>query len=105
MLAASWTPLRHDKAPGRRVLDQDHPDSPYYSGKHKRHGMSIQVLVDPFGRLLWASPALPGSTHDLYAADTTESSTRSPRRGSSVGRTRGIKAPAGLFESRSAVAV
>ncbi|CAM5605475.1 hypothetical protein Sdia_35960 [Streptomyces diastaticus subsp. diastaticus] len=30
--------------------------------------MNIQVLTDPFGRLLWASPALPGSTHDLTAA-------------------------------------
>ncbi|MFE3775843.1 transposase family protein, partial [Streptomyces sp. NPDC059122] len=26
------------------------------------------VLTDPFGRLLRASPALPGSTHDLTAA-------------------------------------
>jgi hypothetical protein len=30
--------------------------------------MNIQVLSDPFGRLLRASPALPGSTHDLTAA-------------------------------------
>jgi hypothetical protein len=30
--------------------------------------MNIQVLTDPFGRLLRASPALPGSTHDLTAA-------------------------------------
>jgi hypothetical protein len=31
--------------------------------------MNVQVLLtDPFGRLLWASPALPGSTHDLTAA-------------------------------------
>ncbi|MDV7224310.1 transposase family protein, partial [Streptomyces prunicolor] len=36
-------------------------------GKHKRHGMNVQVLTDPFGRLLWTSPALPGSTHDLTA--------------------------------------
>jgi hypothetical protein len=43
-------------------------DTPYHSGKHKRHGMNVQVLTDPFGRLLWASPALPGSTHDLTAA-------------------------------------
>src|SRR3954447_23788538 len=28
MLTASWTPLRNDKAPGRRVLDQDHPCLP-----------------------------------------------------------------------------
>lgn len=32
--------------------------------------MNVQVLTDPFGRLLWASPALPGSTHDLTAART-----------------------------------
>ncbi|GHG41149.1 hypothetical protein Shyd_79750 [Streptomyces hydrogenans] len=30
--------------------------------------MNVQVLTDPFGRLLWVSPALPGSTHDLTAA-------------------------------------
>jgi len=28
----------------------------------------VQVLADTRGRLLWASPALPGSTHDLTAA-------------------------------------
>ncbi len=43
-------------------------DTPYYSGKHKRRGINVQVLADPFGRLLWGSPALPGSTHDLTAA-------------------------------------
>ncbi|MEU5485575.1 transposase family protein [Streptomyces mirabilis] len=51
-------------------IDRIAADTPYYSGKHKRHGMNIQVLTDPFGRLLWASPALPGSTHDLTAART-----------------------------------
>ncbi|WP_438272138.1 transposase family protein [Streptomyces antibioticus] len=30
--------------------------------------MNVQVLTDPFGRLLWASPTLPGSTHDPTAA-------------------------------------
>ncbi|MFB8778091.1 transposase family protein, partial [Streptomyces broussonetiae] len=25
-------------------------------------------LADPFGRLLWASPALPGAVHDIRAA-------------------------------------
>ncbi|MFE7427937.1 transposase family protein [Streptomyces sp. NPDC057545] len=49
-------------------IDRIAADTPYYSGKHKRHGMNIQVLTDPFGRLLWASPALPGSAHDLTAA-------------------------------------
>lgn len=49
-----------------RVADQ----KPYYSGKHKRHGVNVQVIADPAGRLVWASPALPGSTHDLTAART-----------------------------------
>lgn len=28
------------------------------------------VLTDPHGRLLWASPALPGAVHDIKAART-----------------------------------
>jgi hypothetical protein len=43
-------------------------DRAHYSGKHKRHGVNVQVIADPAGRLVWASPALPGSTHDLTAA-------------------------------------
>jgi hypothetical protein len=49
-----------------RVADQ----KPYYSGKHKRHGVNVQVIADAVGRLVWASAALPGSTHDLTAART-----------------------------------
>ncbi|MFE3527065.1 transposase family protein [Streptomyces sp. NPDC059161] len=49
-------------------IDRIAADTPYYSGKHKRHGMNVQALTDPFGRLLWVSPALPGSVHDLTAA-------------------------------------
>ncbi|MFD7283515.1 transposase family protein [Streptomyces sp. NPDC059862] len=51
-------------------IDRIAADRPYYSGKHKRHGMNIQVISDPFGRLLWASPALPGAVHDIRAART-----------------------------------
>ncbi|GAA2248438.1 hypothetical protein GCM10010104_51190 [Streptomyces indiaensis] len=32
--------------------------------------MNVQVVADPAGKLLWISPALPGSTHDLTAALT-----------------------------------
>ena len=49
-----------------RIADQ----KPYYSGKHHRHGVNVQVLADPAGRLIWASPALPGAVHDLTAART-----------------------------------
>jgi hypothetical protein len=43
-------------------------DRPYYSGKHKCHGLNVQVLADPAGRLIWVSPTLPGSRHDIAAA-------------------------------------
>ncbi|MEU1894833.1 transposase family protein [Streptomyces pristinaespiralis] len=46
-------------------IDRIAADRPFYSGKHKKHGMNLQVLTDPFGRLLWASPALPGAVHDV----------------------------------------
>jgi hypothetical protein len=42
----------------------------YFSGKHRRHGVNAQVIGDPHGRLMWVSPALPGSIHDLKAART-----------------------------------
>ncbi|MGW8955648.1 transposase family protein [Streptomyces sp. NPDC055709] len=41
-----------------------------YSGKHRRHGVNLQVLTDPAGRILWISRVLPGRTHDLTAART-----------------------------------
>jgi hypothetical protein len=43
-------------------------DRPYYSGKHKCHGVNVQVIADPAGRLVWISPALPGARHDMGAA-------------------------------------
>ena len=43
-------------------------DRPYYSGKHKAHGVNVQVIADPAGRLVWVSPAVPGSRHDIAAA-------------------------------------
>ena len=30
--------------------------------------MNVQILADPSGRLMWASPALPGAVHDLRSA-------------------------------------
>ncbi|MBH1934255.1 transposase family protein [Streptomyces sp. AV19] len=43
-------------------------DEPYYSQKHRRHGMTVQVVARPDGTPLWFSRALPGRTHDLTAA-------------------------------------
>ena len=40
-------------------------DRAFYSGKHKRHSVNVQVIADPVGRLVWASP---GARHDMGAA-------------------------------------
>ncbi len=40
-------------------IDRVAADRPYYSGKHKRHGMSVQVLTDPFGRPCGPRPLCP----------------------------------------------
>jgi hypothetical protein len=31
-----------------------------YSHKHRRHGVNVQVVTDPAGRLLWISPTMSG---------------------------------------------
>jgi DDE superfamily endonuclease len=36
------------------------------SGKHRRHGVNLQVFVDVHGRLIAVSPANPGSWHDIH---------------------------------------
>jgi hypothetical protein len=43
-------------------------DRAFYSGKHKCHGVNVQVIADPVGRLVWISPTLPGARHDMGAA-------------------------------------
>jgi hypothetical protein len=45
-------------------LDRIAADRPSHSGKHKKHGMNVQVLADPAGRSLWPHPpsARPGGT-------------------------------------------
>jgi hypothetical protein len=48
-------------------VDRVAKDRPFYSGKHKKHGMNLQVIASPDGDLLWVSGALPGSVHDKKA--------------------------------------
>lgn len=43
-------------------------DRPYYAGKHRCHGMNLQVITDPDGNLLWVSGAIRGAIHDVKAA-------------------------------------
>jgi hypothetical protein len=40
--------------------------SDLYSGKHRRYGMNLQVVVDLHGRLVGMSRPLPGSWHDVH---------------------------------------
>ena len=48
-------------------IDRVAADRPFYSGKHKKHGMNLQVIASPDGGILWVSGALPGSVHDKKA--------------------------------------
>ena len=49
-------------------VDRVAADRPFYSGKHKKHGMNLQVIASPDGTIVWVSGSLPGSVHDLKAA-------------------------------------
>jgi hypothetical protein len=35
-------------------------DRAFYSGKHKCHGLNVQVIADPIGRLVMDLPAAAG---------------------------------------------
>ncbi|MER6187670.1 transposase family protein [Streptomyces sp. NPDC001652] len=48
--------------------DRIKADEPYYSMKHRKHGMNVQVVAAPDGTPLWFSRATPGRTHDLTSA-------------------------------------
>jgi len=48
-------------------IDRVAADRPFYSGKHKKHGMNLQVIASPGGDIVWVSGALPGSVHDKKA--------------------------------------
>jgi DDE superfamily endonuclease len=48
-------------------VDRVAADRPFYSGKHRKHGMNLQVIASPGGDILWVSGALPGSVHDKKA--------------------------------------
>ena len=49
-------------------IDRVAADRPFYSGKHRKHGMNVQVIASPDGDIVWVSGPLPGAVHDLTAA-------------------------------------
>ncbi len=78
-----------------RLADQQ----PYYSGKHRRHGVNVQVLADPAGRLVWASPALSGAAHDLTSARTAGLVDALTRAGVKVFADRGYQGAGGTIRT------
>jgi hypothetical protein len=48
-------------------IDRVAADRPFYSGKHRRHGMNLQVIASPDGDILWVWGPLPGAACDLTA--------------------------------------
>jgi hypothetical protein len=67
---AGWDYLTVDgvNVPTVAFARKIHRRQKHYSGKHKRHGVNVQTICAPDGRLLWASAALPGKTNDITAA-------------------------------------
>jgi DDE superfamily endonuclease len=46
-------------------------DRAFYSGRHKAHGLNVQVIADPTGRLVWISPPLISAIARLPGASPT----------------------------------
>ncbi len=49
-------------------IDRVAAGRPFYSGRHRKHGMNLQVIAGPDGDIVWVSGPLPGAVHDLTAA-------------------------------------
>ena len=49
-------------------IDRVAADRRFYSGKHRKHRMNLQVIASPHGDIVWVSGPLPGAVHDLTAA-------------------------------------
>lgn len=52
------------------LIDRVAAERPFYSGRHRRHGMNLQVIASPDRDIVWVSGPLPGAVHDLTAART-----------------------------------
>jgi hypothetical protein len=57
------------------AIDRVAADRPFYSGKHKRHGMNLQVIASPSGDILRVSGCSPSPTRVTRAARTPRSRT------------------------------
>ena len=53
---------------GSRRPSEPAADRPFYSGKHRKHRMNLQVIAGPAGDIVGVSGPLPGALNDLTAA-------------------------------------
>jgi hypothetical protein len=53
--------------------EPDWGEVPYFSGKHRVHGMNVQVIAGPVGTILRTSGALLGKTHPDHAQECPSS--------------------------------
>lgn len=67
--------------PVDRVAEQ----KPCYSGKHKRHGVKVQVIADAAGRLVRASAACPTRPELDFDGQSAEQVRRQHRLPSDLG--------------------
>jgi hypothetical protein len=44
-------------------IDRVAADWPFYSGKHRHHGMNLQVISAPDGEIMWVSGPRRGGRH------------------------------------------
>ncbi|QCX82312.1 hypothetical protein C9F11_43670 (plasmid) [Streptomyces sp. YIM 121038] len=75
-------------------IDRTTADRPFSSDKHTRHAISVQILADPFSRLLRVSPTLPGAIHDIRPAREHGIVDALTQGSTAAERTKAAKAPA-----------
>ncbi len=73
-------------------IDRVAADRPFYSGKHKMHGMNLQVIASPDGTILWVSGDLPAALTTPPPPESGRSSPRCATQSSSRWATRAITA-------------
>ena len=76
-------------------VDRVAADRPFYSGKHKRHGMNLQVIASPDGGIVWVSGRCPARSTTRRPSGSGASWTNWNARAWSPSPTRAIRAAPG----------
>jgi hypothetical protein len=76
-------------------IDRVARDKPFYSGKHKKHGMNLQVIASPRGDVLWVPARCPARSTIKRPSGSGASSTSWRKPAWSPSRTRATRAAPG----------